>query len=219
MYSDKAFAILNSSINSAVFIDDKAKDFYSGTPIDTGVVEEKLSGALFKTFKENGKSLLVHKFQKEQITDNSLINYLFTGKDLILLDWELNDNDGQQYSLELLAKSIEAPYINFCCIYSRAANFDKIPLYLTAYFSGLQKDEIENIKNTYAHVTIEEIAEFQRNPSNSIDSFFEDNQIVLDEFPIERFRDKSKNIVLDLINISLDYEKYFFKKKIILTTK
>lgn len=213
MYSDKAFAILNSSINSAVFIDDKAKDFYSGTPIDTGVVEEKLSGALFKTFKENGKSLVVHKFEKEQITDNSLINYLFTGKDLILLDWELHDVDGQQYSLELLSKSIEAPYINFCCIYSRTSNFDKIPLYLTAYFSGLQDYEIEKIMNDYAHLTIEEIAEFQRNPGNSIDSFFEDNQIVLDEFPIERLRDKSKKIVLDLISIALEYEKYFFQKE------
>ncbi|MCG7281502.1 response regulator receiver domain [Chryseobacterium taklimakanense] len=213
MYSDKAFTILNSSINSAVFIDEKAKDFYSGTPINTDVVEEKLSGDLFKTFKENGKSLIVHKFKKEHITDNSLVNYLFTGKDLILLDWELDDNDGQQYSLELLSKAIETPYINFCCIYSRSANFDNIPLYLTAYFSGLQEGEFENIKNNYAHLTIEEIANFRKNPNNDIDSFFNENQIIVNEFPVENFRDKPKEIILDLINIALDVNKYFFSKE------
>lgn len=213
MYSDKAFTILNSSINSAVFIDEKAKDFYSETPINTDVVEEKLSGDLFKTFKENGKSLIVHKFKKEHITDNSLVNYLFAGKDLILLDWELDDNDGQQYSLELLSKAIETPYINFCCIYSRSANFDKIPLYLTAYFSGLREDGIESIKNTYAHLTIEEVSNFRKNPNNDIDSFFDENQIIVNEFPIENFRDKPKEIILDLINIALDENKYFFSKE------
>ncbi|MBN7813086.1 hypothetical protein J0A68_19180 [Algoriphagus sp. H41] len=213
MYNDKAFTILNSSINSAVFIDDKAKDFYSETPINMSVGEEKLSGDLFRTFKENGKSLIVHKFEKEQMTNDSLINYLFAGKDLILLDWELDDNDGQQYSLELLSKSIEAPYINFCCIYSRSTNFNKIPLYLTAYFSGLQEKEIENIENTYNHLTVEEIEEFRNNASKDIDSFFNENQIAVDTFPIEKFRDKPKETILDLINIALNRNLYFFPKK------
>lgn len=214
MYSDKAVTILNSSINSAIFIDEKAKDFYSGTPINTDIVEEKLSQDLFKTFKENGKSLIVHKFEKKNLADDSLINYLFSGKDLILLDWELDDNDGQQYSLELLSKSIEAPYINFCCIYSRSTNFDKIPLYLTAYFSGLNEEELESIKNTYSYLTIEEISEFQTNPNNDIDSFFSENQIDLDEFPVEKVKDKPKEVILDLIKVSLNNNKYFFPEDI-----
>ena len=213
MYNQKAFDILNSSINSAVFIDEKAKDFYSGTPINTNIVEEKLSGDLFKTFKENGKSLIVHKFEKEHLKDTSLINYLFSGKDLILLDWELDDNDGQQYSLELLSKSIIEPNINFCCIYSRSTNFNKIPLYLSAYFSGLQEEEIESIKNEYSYLTIDEIDKFYSNPKNDIDSFFNDNLINIDQFPVARFREKPKKIILELIHISIDKDNYFFQKE------
>ncbi|MCC2598262.1 response regulator receiver domain [Sphingobacterium sp. FBM7-1] len=211
MYSQKAIDILNSSINSAVFIDEKAKDFFSETPINTQVVEEKLSVDLFKTFKKNGKSLVVHKFEKDDLTDTALINYLFSGKDLILLDWELDNDDGQQYSLELLSKSIEIPYINFCCIYSRSKNFDNIPIYLTAYFSGLQDEDAETIKDTYSYITIEDIESFYKNPSNSIDTFFDENQISVEDFPIERFRNKPKETILDLIRISLNKEVYFFQ--------
>jgi len=213
MYNKKAFDILSSSINSAVFIDENAKDFFSGTPINTEIIEEKLSVDLFKTFKDNGKSLVVHKFEKEDIQDASLMKYLFSGKDLILLDWELDDNDGQQYSLELLSKSINNPYINFCCIYSRSNNFNAIPLYLTAYFSNLQEEEIESIKNAYSHLTVEEIAEFHKNPNNDIEAFFAENLIILEEFPIVKFTNKPKKIILDLINVSLNSHKYFFQKE------
>lgn len=213
MYNHKAFDILKSSINSAVFIDEKAKDFFSGTPIDTNIVEEQLSFDLFDTFKKNGKNLVIHKFEKQDIQDVPLINYLFSGKDLILLDWELDDNDGQKYSLELLSKAIDSTNINFCCIYSRSTNFNQIPLYLTAFFSGLQITDIENIKNSYSHLTIEEITEFNSNTGNDINSFFEENHIAMEEFPVEKLRDKPKEIILDLINVALNSNKYFFQKE------
>lgn len=212
MYSQKAFEILSKSINSAVFIDEKAKDFYSGTPVNTDIAEEKLSVDLFKTFKEHGKSLVVHKFEKDNIADKSLINYLFSGKDLILLDWELDNEDGQQYSLQLLSKLIEIPCINFCCIYSRSKNFDTIPLYLTAFFSGLRNEEIENIRNTYSYVSNEDIEEFHKKPDNDVNQFFEEYQIVIPEFPIERLREKSKETILDIIKIALNKNKYFFQQ-------
>ncbi len=192
MYRQKAFDILNSSINSAVFIDEKAKDFYSGTPIDTEITEEKLSMNLFKTFKENGKNLIVHKFEKSDVKDLNLMNYLFSDKDLILLDWELDDVNGQEYSLELLATSIEKPQINFCCIYSRSTNFNNIPTYLTAYFSGLKKNHFETIKDHFSHLTIEEINIFNSNSNNNIDIFFDENGILIEEFPFPEFRDKPK---------------------------
>ena len=77
MYSQKAFNILKSSINSVVFIDDKAKDFYSGTPFDPKIPEEKLSVELFKTFKNNGKSLTVHKFEASNLDEPETLEYLF----------------------------------------------------------------------------------------------------------------------------------------------
>ncbi len=206
MYSEKAFTILNSSINSAIFIDEKAKDFYSGTPINTDVVEEKLSEDLFKTFRDNGKSLIVHKFEASNLENPQILDYLFKGRDLILLDWELAEVAGQEYSLNLLNKAVSTPYINFCCIYSSSGNFNEIPLFLDAYFSGLNKEEFNVIKTAYEYIEPEEILKLW-NVNGNIDDFFVANSIDVSAFPVERIKEKSAELILRYIYISLVSEK------------
>lgn len=203
MYIEKAFTILNSSINSAVFIDEKAKDFYSGTPINPDIVEEKLSEDLFKTFRDNGKSLVVHKFEVSNLENPQILDYLFKGRDLILLDWELSGVAGQEHSLKLLNKAVSTPYINFCCIYSSSANFNHISLFLDAYFSGLSKEELESVKNTYGHIEQEEIQKFRNDQHGNIDNFFTENDIDVSTFPVERIKEKSAELILHYIYISL----------------
>lgn len=207
MYSKKAFDILNSSINSIVFIDEKAKDFYSGTPVDNNIVEEKLSENLFKTFKQHGKSLAVHKFEPTDLIDDKILEYLFKGRDLILLDWELAEVAGHEHSLKLLNKAVNTPNINFCCIYSSSNSFSEIPGILNVYFSGFSKEEFEQIKNTYEYIEPNDIEEFWRNKKD-IDKFFHDNSIVLDEFPVEKIKTKSPQLVLEYIYASLMSERF-----------
>jgi hypothetical protein len=209
MYRQKAHDILSSSINSAVYIDEKAKDFFSGEPINTDIPEEKLSINLYNTFKDNGKSLTVHKFNKTDIKDEKIIEYLFNNKDLILLDWELDDVSGQEFSLGLLLHAISLPYINFTCIYSSTSNFDKIPFFLKAYFSGLSKENFVSISEKYEYIDISDINEF-RNSSNSIEDFFKENEIEQETFPIEKCKNYSFEDLLDLIIIGLENEKYIF---------
>ena len=201
MYSQKAFDILNSSINSAIFIDEKAKDFFSGTDINDQIPEERLSFNLFNTFKEHGKSLAVHKFEVSNFENPNTLDYLFKGRDLILLDWELAEVAGQEYSLKLLNRAIKTPYINFCCIYSSFGNFNEIPLFLDTYFSGLNKDDFEKIKNAYEHIEPEEIQKLWNDHENSIEEFFEENSIIIDTFPIEAIRNKSADLILRYIYI------------------
>lgn len=208
MYSQKAFDILNSSINYAVFIDEKAKDFFSGTPIDNEIAEEQLSVDLYTTFKENGKNLLVHKFEVSNLDEPKTIDYLFKGKDLILLDWELAAVAGQKYSLSLLNTAVSSPYINFCCIYSSSTNFNEIPLFLDTYFSGLSKTDFNSIKDTYEYLESEEISKFWNQQIKSLEEFFRENEIIIDNFPIERMRIKSADLLLRYIYISLTIEKY-----------
>jgi len=207
MYNQKAFDILNSSINSAVFIDEKAKDFYSEISQPANVVEEKLSVDLFKTFKENGKSLVVHKFETSNLNNPQILDYLFNGRDLILLDWELADVAGQEHSLKLLNRAVSTPYINFCCIYSSSANFNRIPLFLDAYFAGLSKDEFDLISAAYNYIDTHEIDNFW-SQQNSIEGFFESNAIDVSKFPVERIREKSLELILRYIYISLEIEKF-----------
>jgi len=208
MYSQKAFDILNSSINSAIFIDEKAKDFFSGTKINEDIPEEKLSVNLFNTFKEHGKSLAVHKFEVSNFENPNILDYLFKGRDLILLDWELAEVDGQKHSLELLSRAIKTPYINFCCIYSSSGNFNGIPLFLDTYFSGLNGDDFSTIKNTYSHIEQEEIKNIWTKSKELIDNYLVENEINIESFPIERIRYKSKELILKYIYISLTIEKF-----------
>jgi len=213
MYSQKAFDILNSSINSAVFIDEKAKDFYSGTPVDPNIVEEKLSVDLFNTFKKNGKSLAIHKFETSNFENPKIIDYLFNGRDLILLDWELADVAGQEHSLKLLNKAVSTPYINFCCIYSSSVNFNSIPFFLDAYFCGLTNIEFESIKNAYSHIEEDEIQKIYGKGESEISSFFDENKIDGLSFPIEKLRDKSNVVLIRIIYISLTIEKYIIPEQ------
>lgn len=208
MYSQKAFEILNSSINNAIFIDEKAKDFYSGTAINPNIAEEKLSYDLFDTFKKNGKNLTVHKFDKSNLDDSSTLDYLFKGKDLILLDWELADHAGQEYSLNLLNKAISTPYINFCCIYSSSNKFNEIPIFLDAFFSGLTQKDFENIRNDFSYFETDDLKDIVNKSDNEIVQFIEENSLNFQSFPIQHFRDKSKIFLLRLIHISLNVDKF-----------
>lgn len=208
MYNQKAFDILNSSINNAVFIDEKAKDFYSPGELNPEIAEEKLSFDLFTTFKQNGKNLVVHKFLKSNIDDPNTLDYLFKGKDLILLDWELAELAGQEYSLRLLNKAISTPYINFCCIYSSSSNFNQIPLYLDAFFSGLTLNDFEKISNQYSFFESDDLNEILNKDDEGSAEFIEEYQLDLENFPIENCKDKSISFLLRLIHISLNIDKF-----------
>jgi len=208
MYSQKAFEILNSSINSAVFIDEKAKDFYSGTPVDEQIPEEKLSYNLFNAFKDHGKSLVIHKFEESNLANPKVLDYLFKGRDLILLDWELAEVAGQEHSLKLLNKALATPYINFCCIYSSSNNFNEIPLFLDAYFSGISKEEFKKIRDSYDYLDTSEVEKILNETQIQIDEYLNINEISIDTFPIERLRTKSSNLLIRFIYLSLTIEKY-----------
>lgn len=208
MYSQKAFEILSSSINSAIFIDEKAKDLFSETPVDINVPEEKLSRDLYQNFRDNGKSLAVHRFEPSNLENPNILDFLFNGKDLILLDWELAEVAGEAHSLRLLKEAIKRPYLNFCCIYSNSQNFNNIPLFLDTYFSGLSKSEFENIRDYYSYIDVEEIEKVYGKSTDEITLFFLENHIEVKSFPIDRINTKSIELVFRYIYISLSLERY-----------
>jgi hypothetical protein len=213
MYNKKAFEILNSSINSAIFIDEKAKDFFSGTPVNEQIPEEILSRNLYSAFKENGKSLAVHKFEISDLDKPEVLDYLFNSRDLILLDWELANFDGQEHSLKLLKRAIKAPNVNFCCIYSSSAKFDTITYFLDAYFSGLTKNDFELIRNEYSYLSDEDILSVFGKGDSELISFFSENEIDVLTFPIQKLRNKPKLFLLRIIYISISVEKYFLPEE------
>lgn len=187
-YEEKAFEIIKDSIKSAIFIDEKAKEFYSSSEVEESIVEEKLSVDLYHNFRQEGISLAIHKFLQSDIDNEDVKKYLFKGRDLILLDWELDNSTGEEFSLKLLSEIIEFPHINFCCIYTRTPRFDSIPSQIETYFSGLNAEDYEKIKNEYGHIddkeTIVKIHDFiYEKKSIPIEEFLEEIAIDLKSYP------------------------------------
>ncbi len=137
-YSEIALGIVKNHIKSAIFIDENARPFYSSED-ESGEYESDLSKSLYDNFKLNGISLSVHKFVSGDENKEDLKKYLFEGRDLVLLDWNLDGQEGSNYSLKMLSDVISKNNIHFCAIYTSNPRIDFVYENLHCYFSG--KDE------------------------------------------------------------------------------
>lgn len=144
-YKDIANKIIKDSIKSVAFIDEKAVEFFSTKP-NHKIPEERLSENLYKNFKEIGISLTIDKFDKLKNRDANYYSYILKKKDLILLDWKLDGEEGIQYSLEILSKIIETNHLHFCSIYTSEGNHDIILNNLRSYFSGYSKQNYDDVR-------------------------------------------------------------------------
>lgn len=139
-YHKKATEIIKKSIKSAIFIDEKAPELFQ--PLDLNVPEHKLCEDLYNAFKQQGISLTLHKFDKNNPENDT---YLFDKRDLVLLDWKLDGETGEEYSLKLLAEAVKRKHIHFCCIYTSESSIDKVLKNILSYFSGFSKEDYENL--------------------------------------------------------------------------
>ena len=142
-YKAKANLILSKAIKSVVFVDENATDVF--TVPDMSIAENKLSVKLYEEFRELGVSLSIDKFDSNKIEDKKYHDFLFKKRDLVLLDWKLNGEYGEQYSLKLLSEVVKSSNIHFCSIYTSEPNTTNIINNIVSYFSGFNKDKYEEI--------------------------------------------------------------------------
>lgn len=145
-YDQRANSILKDAIKSAIYIDEKAKSFYELESVPQNNIEEKLSIDLYNNFKENGISLEVHKFKPADLTNQDILNFITDNRDFVILDWKLNGQIGEEYSLKLLSNIIEAKHINFSAIYTSIDTLDEVLMNILSYFSGKSYEYYEEIK-------------------------------------------------------------------------
>lgn len=138
-YEETAQSIIKEAIKSAIFIDENAKEPF----MQEEAAESKRSEDLYKNFKENAISLSIYKY--DETTYPGYKNYLFHNRDLVLLDWKLDGEDGEDKSLALLSEVVNMqPHIHFCVIYT-SEKPDIVFNNILSYFSCLTKDEYEEI--------------------------------------------------------------------------
>lgn len=138
-YEETAQKIIKEAIKSAVFIDENAKE-----PFMTGDFEESVrSEELYKDFKEKSISLDIYKYNDATYPDQK--EYLFNNRDLVLLDWKLDGDTGEDKSLSILSEVVRLqPHIHFCVIYTSERK-DVVLNNILSYFSCLTKEQYEEI--------------------------------------------------------------------------
>jgi len=149
-YEEKANQIIRESIKSAIFIDENARSFFSPPLIEEEPsIEERLSLKLFDNFKKQGISLAIHKFSNGDEENEVLKKYLFENRDLVLLDWKLDNQDGEEFALKMLSDIINSPHLHFCAIYTSTQNLNEIYLNILSYFSGQNKEFYSTLKDEF----------------------------------------------------------------------
>ncbi len=135
--------IIRNSIVSAICIDDKFV-----TPYETPQEDDKLEDtkALYDSFRKDGDcDLDIYKFVNIDKFNNDK-KYLFGNKDLLILDWELNETDACKYkdALPILSQAIDENHIQFISIYTHAEDTESIALKIFSYFkyANYRKEEI-----------------------------------------------------------------------------
>lgn len=153
-YEEIAFEIIRNSIKSAIFIDEKARTFFQNEKDLKGEMEEELSISLYQNLKDNGISLDIHKYQLKDEIDETLKDYLFENRDLVLLDWNLQGKSGEEYSLKILEDVINRPHIHFCTIYTtdNGSDLDKVFYNILSFFSNEDEEYYDRLKENLLNI-------------------------------------------------------------------
>jgi len=149
-YQEKANQIIRESIKSAIFIDENARSFFSLPLIlEEPSLEERLSVALYNNFKKQGISLAIHNFSNGDEEDEELKQYLFENRDLVLLDWKLDNQTGEESALKMLSDIVNSPHLHFCAIYTSTPDLDEVYLNILSFFSGKENGFYDKLKEEF----------------------------------------------------------------------
>lgn len=168
-YQQTANQIIKDSIKSAIFIDENALPFYSPIPDDPSI-EEVLSQGLYSNFRNEGISLAIHKYSVGDEAKNELSRYLYEDRDLVLLDWNLTGESGEEFSLKMISDIVKRRHIHFCVIYTKESNdgLDRVFNNILSYFSC---KDVEYYRNLREQLENEPDIESIKNDLNFINLF------------------------------------------------
>jgi len=138
--------IIKESIQSAIYIDDRLITPFEKSNNPSAI---KLSKELYNSFVSKSISLDFYKYKPNKNWREAR-NYLFKGRDLIILDWQLDNTRDEKNTLEILRNAVNTPSLHFVCIYTqldRTPSFQEIVYSITSYFSEFSPDDIEFLQS------------------------------------------------------------------------
>lgn len=143
-YQEVSETIIRESIKSAIFIDDKAEEPFSvQNTADAG--SDETGRKIYQSFADININTRIFSFTTEKYSQKK--EHLFDGQDLVILDWKLQENDGEGLTLDILQSIVcKNTNPNFVVIYTSESNMDQIILNIISYFSNTDKDTFDKIK-------------------------------------------------------------------------
>ena len=112
----------------------------------SGATEEGVSVQLYNNFKNGGITLDVHKNTIDDEKKKDMLSFFTDNRDLVILDWKLKDQSGEEEALIILAEIIKAEHLHFCTIYTSEDQLDIVLHNILSYFSSLTKAYHDEIK-------------------------------------------------------------------------
>jgi hypothetical protein len=195
-FQKTAIEVVRDSIRSAICIDDKYASAYSEDKKLNHTEPKKL----YESFRKEGKCDL-DIYQFKNLEESWDPKYMLANKDLMILDWELDELSEPKYkdTLLILNDVIESNQIPFVVIYTDTADLSVVSKNLISTFFSLNQ--------TFDRVDIiEKINKCLKPICDLIDG---------EEVEIEAFLDKHQNQQL-LLNYIQDYSKREIIKELII---
>lgn len=134
--------IIRESISNALCIDDS---FYEPYAIPKNEDDENyiLSKELYTSFKKENCILDVYRYSKYELWNSTKEN-LLANKELVVLDWELNDTEEIIDTLKVLSDIVKNDNVLFIYIYTKETDLGSILLKILSYFSPFSQIELKD---------------------------------------------------------------------------
>lgn len=151
-YESTANEIIGKAINTVLFVDDRLLEPFADAT--TGMVD--LSKGVYDSFLENNCTVDFYKYKDAKSWKASGIARL-NGKDLVILDWQLQANPPQYNpALEIIKEAIKRQNLHFVYIYTETTNLFDIIYKINSYFFPFKPSVLEKIKSELSKIIEDE---------------------------------------------------------------
>ena len=188
--------IIKEYIQSGLCIDNDYSPPYSRNEEEKNK-DNEIPEKLYYSFREKGNCDLDIYSYENQNQWNKVKEYAYNSKDLLVLDWELtNDEPKFRDALEILAEAIESKTIQFVIIYTRVPDLTEVELNILAFFGPLFSNESE------LESKIQEIVDYVNSDKriNNPEKFIEKAKISLKDIAISNSKESRKKAKTSFVN-------------------
>jgi len=195
-FADIAKRIVKKSIRSAVCIDDRfiepymskeeidliEKDLKPNKDGSKVFLDNAIPKGLYKSFRQQGEcDLDIYHFKSYE--ESWKPEYILNNKDLVVIDWELDINDGFESTLKIVKQVINSGKIPFIIVYTHKPkdDFIQIARELISNFNHFDIALIDSTKTIFYNEFLSKVTSLGEgvNPSSDdIEIFWEKDEVI-----------------------------------------